>query len=66
MTPASAVEIRIADLRREAADWTPVPCCQVAGVFHWLMAYGEVLTLKTMRPRAQQLLMMAHAKEASP
>jgi hypothetical protein len=66
MTPASAVDIQVADLRREAADWTPVPCCQVAGVFHGLMAYGEVLTLKPMRQGAQQRLMMAQAKEASP
>jgi hypothetical protein len=47
---------------RDAADWTPEEWRQVAGVFHWLMAYGEVLTLATMRAAAQ-LLDLAHAKE---
>jgi hypothetical protein len=64
MTPADeAPEIRLADLLRDAADWTPAECRQVAGVFHWLMAYGEVLRLVTMREAAEQLLALAQTKE---
>jgi hypothetical protein len=53
-------------LLRDAADWTPEECRQIAGVFRWLMAYGEVLTLAIMRAAAAQILELAHAKEAPP
>jgi hypothetical protein len=54
MTPADkAREIRLTDLLRAAPSWTLEQCRQVASVFHWLMAYGEVL------PQAQ-------VKETSP
>jgi hypothetical protein len=58
--------IRVDDLLREAADFPPEQLRLVAGVFHWLMGHGEVLTLQTRREGAAQLLTLAQAKEDRP
>jgi hypothetical protein len=64
MTPAEeAPKIRLADLLRDAADWTPEHCRHVADVFRWLAAHSEGLTAAPMRDAAAQLDDLARAKE---